>query len=232
MSLAGARFGRAIGPVKGVAFDCDGVMISSIEANREFYNRILAHYGLAPMTPEQEAYAFMATSRQALARILPERLHADIPKMGREIVDYRAEIMPYVKLFPGFLDFAAHLHHHGIRMAVLTNRTRGGMQAVLDFFSLPSYFNPVVTASCGFSKPDPGGAQLILSQWGLAPEEVVYVGDSEVDRLTAERAGVPFAALHSPGRGGPCGDVVAESYAELLERLAPLMNIPSALEKA
>ena len=45
MSLAGARFGRAIGPVKGVAFDCDGVMISSIDANREFYNRILAYYG-------------------------------------------------------------------------------------------------------------------------------------------------------------------------------------------
>ena len=221
-----------MGRIRGVAFDCDGVMISSVEANREFYNRILAHYGLPPMTPEQEDYAFMATSRQALVRILPERLHGDIPRMGREIVDYRTEIMPYVKLYPGFLDFAAHLDRHGIRMAVLTNRTRGGMQAVLDFFSLPSYFNPVVTASSGFSKPDPGGALLILSQWGLAPEEVVYVGDSEVDRLTAERAGVLFAALHSPGRGGPCGDVVAESYAELLERLAPLMNIPSALEKA
>ncbi len=214
--------------IRGAVFDCDGVMISSVDANREFYNRILAHYGMPPMTPAQEAYSFMATARQALERLLPARLHPDIPRMGREIVDYRTEIMPYVKLFPGFLAFAEHLHGHGIRMAVLTNRTRGGMQAVLDFFSLPPYFNPVVTASSGFSKPDPGGALLILSQWGLAPEEVVYVGDSEVDRLTAERAGIPFAALQSAGRREPSGDVEASGYAELLERLAPFLDIPSA----
>lgn len=48
--------------LRGVIFDCDGVMIDSRAANDEFYNRVLAYFGLPPMTPEQEAYSFMATS--------------------------------------------------------------------------------------------------------------------------------------------------------------------------
>lgn len=38
--------------LRGVIFDCDGVMIDSRAANDEFYNRVLAYFGLPPMTPE------------------------------------------------------------------------------------------------------------------------------------------------------------------------------------
>ncbi|WP_366912885.1 HAD hydrolase-like protein, partial [uncultured Desulfovibrio sp.] len=60
-------FPRGLG---GVIFDCDGVMINSRAANEQFYNRVLAYFDLPPMTPEQEAYSFMATAGQALRHIL------------------------------------------------------------------------------------------------------------------------------------------------------------------
>ncbi len=178
----------------GVIFDCDGVMIDSREANRTFYNRVLEHYGLAPMTAEQEQYCHMATSAQALAHILPEELHERIPFIGRDVVNYRKQIMPLVKIFPGFLDFAIFLHNHCIRMAVLTNRTANGIRGVLDFFALPPYFDPVMSASEGCCKPAPGGAMAILSQWAAAPDQVLLIGDSEVDRGCAKACGIPFAA--------------------------------------
>ena len=40
----------------GVIFDCDGVLLDSRESNSIFYNRVLAVFGLPPMTPEQEKY--------------------------------------------------------------------------------------------------------------------------------------------------------------------------------
>ena len=50
----------------GVVFDCDGVMIDSRDANRVFYNTVLAELNLPPMGPEEESYAFMATAGEAL----------------------------------------------------------------------------------------------------------------------------------------------------------------------
>lgn len=162
--------------LRGVIFDCDGVMIDSVAANRIFFDRCLAYYGLPPMTDEQAAYCNMSTSRQGLEHILPERAKKDIPRFGRDIVNYDREILPFIKLYPGFLGFADFLHENGVRMAVLTNRTDNGMKSILDFFSLPSYFNPVVTASCGFPKPQPGGARLILSEWGVGAGDVLLCG--------------------------------------------------------
>lgn len=206
------------GGLGGVIFDCDGVMIDSVAANREFYNRVLAHYGMPPMTEAQCTYCCMATARQSLEYLLPERLHPDIPRMGTEVVDYDGEILPLVKIFPGFLDFVSNLKEHRMRMAVLTNRTDAGVRSVLDIFHLHTYFDPVVTASCGFSKPQPGGALAILEQWQCDGRNVLYVGDSEVDRQTAQAAGLVFASLCSPRVGG---DIRVDGFAPLWEILRP-----------
>ena len=79
--------------LKGLIFDCDGVMIDSTDANRQFYNLILEHYGLPPMRKDQERYCFMATSAQALESLLPKELHPEIAHMSRDVVNYRQKII-------------------------------------------------------------------------------------------------------------------------------------------
>ena len=204
----------------GVVFDCDGVMIDSTAANREFYNRILAHFGMPPMTEPQATYCCMATSRQALEYLLPEALHPQISNLGRTVVNYDRDILPLVKIFPGFLDFVSFLQEYSIRMAVLTNRTDAGMRSVLDLFGLRPYFNPVVTASCGHPKPEPGGARIILDRWRCEPSQVLYIGDSEVDLRTARAAGLVFASMRGAVRGG---DLSIPDYPRLRELIAPLV---------
>ena len=58
--------------VKVVAFDCDGVMFDSREANRAYYNHLLEHFHLPAMTPQQLAYAHMHTVDEALAHLIPD----------------------------------------------------------------------------------------------------------------------------------------------------------------
>ena len=38
-------------------------------------------------------------------------------------------------------------------------------------------------------KPDPAGIFSVLSDWGIAPSECVYLGDSDVDMQTGNNAG-------------------------------------------
>jgi len=57
--------------IRGVVFDCDGVLFDSRDVNRHYYNHIRGALGLAPMSREEEDYAFMHTVDKAMARIIP-----------------------------------------------------------------------------------------------------------------------------------------------------------------
>lgn len=203
---------------KGLIFDCDGVMIDSEEANRFFYNSILAWFGYPDMTPEQEKYAFMATAQDALKKMLPLELHAKIPEAIPKAINYQSDVMPKVKLMPGFLDFIHEAHAKGLRLAIDTNRTTDGIQWVLDFFALPHYFDPVISSSLVVPKPSPEGVWLICKNWNIKPEESLFIGDSENDRATALNSGAKFAAF---GHMGLKGDILAPDYASLAKLLWP-----------
>lgn len=196
----------------GVIFDCDGVIVDSRESNNLFYNRVLEHFKLPPMTPEQEEFSFMATAMQALLHIVPPHLHNQISYVTTEVVNYHRDIMPMLRLQPGFVDFIDYLRAKQVRMAVHTNRRLEGIQTVLDIFGLPSYFNPVVAADTAAPKPSPEGTLHICAAWQTLPENVLFVGDSEHDKEAAQGAGVVFAAFNS---GSLRGQITATDYAGL-----------------
>ena len=200
----------------GVIFDCDGVIVDSRESNTVFYNRVLEHFNLPPMTPEQEKFCFMATAMQALLHIVPPHLHTQISYVTSEVVNYHRDIMPMLRLQPGFVDFIDYLRDKQVRMAVHTNRRLEGIQTVLDIFGLPSYFDPVVAADTAAPKPSPEGALRICATWQTPPETVLFVGDSEHDKETAQGAGVVFAAFNG---GALRGQITAPDYPGLREAL-------------
>ena len=200
----------------GVIFDCDGVIVDSRESNTVFYNRVLEHFNLPPMTPEQEKFCFMATAMQALLHIVPPHLHKQISYVTNEVVNYHRDIMPMLRLQPGFVDFIDYLRDKQVRMAVHTNRRLEGIQTVLDIFGLPSYFDPVVAADTAAPKPSPEGALRICATWQTPPETVLFVGDSEHDKETAQGAGVVFAAFNG---GALRGQITATDYPGLREAL-------------
>lgn len=180
----------------GVIFDCDGVLIDSRAANAEYYNRVLAAFGLPPLTDEQEAYTFMATAEQALKYIVPPPLHPRLPEVCRTAADYSRDILPLIRLVDGLLDFLEFLRECGVRRAVHTNRA-GGMAAVLERFELNDWFDPVVTVEIVAPKPAPDGIFYVQNQWGAPTDELLFIGDSDNDARTAAAGGVSFAAFRN-----------------------------------
>ena len=182
--------------LKGIIFDCDGVLFDSRASNIQYYNLILGALGQPPMSPEDEDYTHMASVGQSLARIVPPALMPKLPEARKRIV-YRRDILPLLEPEPGLMELLRWLRDAGFRRGICTNRTTT-MEYVLDHFGMTELFFPVMTASRVRAKPHPEGICATLDAWGLARDEVAFMGDTIADEETARMAGVCFWAYRSP----------------------------------
>ena len=182
--------------VRGIIFDCDGVLIDSQKANLRFYTLILEKMGLPGMNAKDETYVHMHTVQESLARIVPPDRLQEAEQTARDI-SYR-EVMDWVRPQPGLMQFLSLLQAGNIRCAVSTNRTNT-LSLVLEHFDLGQFFHPVVSASdVTWPKPHPESVYWVLQTWRFAPQDVAFIGDSTVDQYTAEAAGVTFWAYGNP----------------------------------
>lgn len=201
--------------LSGVIFDCDGVLLDSRQSNVLYYNSVLANMGMPPMNPEQEKYTHMHTVRESLAYLVPEERRPELEQAHRA-VDYTRDIVPAITLARGAIDCLETLQRAGIPLAVHTNRSTQA-ESVLERFGLLRYFSIVMTAKKAAPKPDPEGVWLILWEWDVPPQKVLFVGDSILDREAAHAAGTRFAAFDNPELPA---DVHVRNFADLSAHLA------------
>lgn len=182
--------------IKLVAFDCDGVLFDSRQANIAFYNAILAHFAQPPLSPEDVEYVHSHTAPESLTHIF--RGLSDLEAVFRfyRNLDYQPFI-PMMIEEPHLRDFLQFLRP-GCFTALATNRTRT-TRAVLAYHRLADGFDLVVSAQdVSRPKPHPEAFVRILGHFGLQPWEAIYIGDTRVDAEFAANAGVPFVAYRNP----------------------------------
>lgn len=202
--------------IKVVAFDCDGVMFDSREANRAYYDHLLHHFGLPVMTPEQLAYVHMHTVDESLAFLMGASVDLDAVHAYRRRLGY-LPFLKYMQMEPGLVDLLERLRSR-FKTAVATNRT-DTMAHVLAANNLEHLFDLVVCAlDVTFPKPHPEPLNKVADHFSVSPQEVVYVGDSQVDEIAAQAAGMPFVAFRNPGLN-------ADHHIRQLSELPSLMGL-------
>ena len=179
-----------------IIYDCDGVLIDSRRSNEAFYNHILTHFGLRPLTPEQLDVVHAATAQEAVDFLLRGTPWLAQAQDFQRQVD-NAPFLALIRLEPHVREVLAQLRP-GYRTAIATNRGRS-LPLVLQTLGLAGRFD--LTVSCydvSRPKPHPECLQKILQHFQLRPDEALYLGDSEVDRLVAEETGIPLVAYKNP----------------------------------
>lgn len=179
--------------IRVVTFDCDGVMFDSREANRSFYNHIGQVFGRPDLNDEELSYVHMHTVDQSITYLFQDTSHLESALEYKMAADY-SDFLPLMVMEPGLKKFLDYLRPK-FRTAISTNRTTT-MKRLLDVFGLATLFDMVVSASdVANPKPHPESLLKILDAFGCLSAEMLYIGDSEVDRKAAEAAGVPLVAF-------------------------------------
>lgn len=178
-----------------VIFDCDGVMFDSKAANTAYYNRILTHFDLPEMTPDQLGYVHMQTADKAIAHLFEGEALYGAAQVYRKKMGY-LPFIKYMTIEPHLKAFLTRLQPQ-YKTAVATNRA-DTMQQVLSEHDLEGWFDFVVTAmDVAFPKPHPDQLLRVLDHFELQPMDALFIGDSQLDEMAAEAARVPFIAFNN-----------------------------------
>lgn len=213
--------------VGGIIFDCDGVLFESLQANLAFYNAILKLLGepeVRIQDPEKVHLCHTAASPQVFEILLGSHRVSTAMELAKKI-----GFQPYIELMipePGIEEVLAHLSTL-VPLAVATNRGNS-MVELLGHFDLHKYFQTVVTSrDVTRPKPSPDMLFMAANRLGLAPQNLLFVGDSELDCEASRQAGIPFVA-YKKVLGG---DLQISDHRELIGLVAEYsQSSPSILE--
>jgi phosphoglycolate phosphatase len=179
---------------KGIIFDLDGTLADTLADIAGSMNRVLARYGY-PLH-ENESYKMLVGRgldnlvRQALP--LAARQNEIIEKCLAEMMeDYNRNCLVETHLYTGVHELLHALVQMNLKLAVFSNKSEPLTHKIVSKLMGDVPFIKVTGARAGFpKKPDPAGVLEISALMKVSPEQMVYMGDSDVDMMTANRAGM------------------------------------------
>jgi len=177
---------------KLVVYDCDGVILDSKGANEAFYNHILERFGMPPLHGEQLEFVHVSTAHGAVEYLFRGTPWVEEARAYLAMVD-NTPFIPLLRLEP-YIRTTLRSLRTTCRTAIATNRGTS-MPLIIKKHRLGDLFDLVVTClDVSYPKPHPECLLTILGHFRLLPHDTLYIGDSDVDRLVSEGAGVPFAS--------------------------------------
>jgi phosphoglycolate phosphatase len=179
--------------MKAVIFDLDGTLLDTLEDIAFSMNAALVTLG-APVHPSADYRRYVGQGLDTLARLVLPRGRQDETIVRQCVAAMRAvyagrwshETRPY----PGIDAVLTSLRQAGVRCAVCSNKAHDFTVRMVTHFFGDNAFTVIVGGGQFAPKPDPAGVLHIAARMGIAPGEILYVGDSDVDMKTAVNAGM------------------------------------------
>jgi HAD superfamily hydrolase (TIGR01509 family) len=178
--------------VKGVLFDWDGVLLDSLGAAFNVYNKIFARVGTKMLTKDEYLELQSPNWYEFYVKIgLPVSLWKEV---DHEWLRLYEEESP--GLHPDALRCLSTLKESGFKLALVSNGSRARVEKELASFDLGRLFEAVLFGEKKEElKPSPVMIQRALGVIGVGPRDAVYVGDSPADIQAARSAKVPAVAI-------------------------------------
>ena len=182
---------------KAVIFDLDGTLMDSLKDLAISVNHALACMNMAQHTIE-EVKQFVGNGARRLIELSVE------PGSSQEQIEeclslfrqhYSCHCKDYTCLYGGIEKLLNDLKLREFKLAIVSNTPQFGVTELYE-----SYFSNTVDVAIGESAPlrrKPHADMVVeaMKRLGVKPEESIYVGDSDVDIMTARNANIPCISV-------------------------------------
>ena len=212
---------------KYVIWDLDGTLLNTIEDLHASVNYALERYGQPIKTLKETTRNVGNGIRLLISRSLEGgEENPVIEEVFSAFKSHYAEnclnlTRPYDKIPELFQALKAS----GVKMAVVSNKIDFAVKDLRDRFF--PWLDVAMGEQAGIArKPDPAMVYLAMEELGATAAETVFIGDSEVDVVTAQNAGLDcIAVLWGFREREELEAVGGKTFAENADELAALLRL-------
>ena len=182
---------------KTYIFDLDGTLLDTLHDLWVSCNYALRENGMPERTLD-EVRRFVGNGvKKLMERAIPQGL--DNPKFDVTYETFRKHYLVHsldtTKPYSGIPELLANLKKHGKHMAVVSNKFYAATQELCRHF-----FGDYIDVAIGErenirKKPAPDTVNEAIRQLGVGRENAVYIGDSDVDVMTARNSNMPCISV-------------------------------------
>lgn len=175
--------------LKCVIFDLDGTLLNTIYDLNEALNHVFAEYNLSKKSVEETTRNIGNGIRNLIIRSMGSENNID--EIFKKFMDYyNSHVDVYTKPYDGINDLLLYLKNKDIKLAVISNKNIVPLTTLINNH-FPNMFDIVLGDGMGYKrKPDSEIINECLNKLNIKKEEVVYIGDSDIDILTTNNSNI------------------------------------------
>ncbi|WKC58214.1 HAD family hydrolase [Borrelia sp. P9F1] len=182
--------------IRACIFDMDGTLINSITDIAFSMNSALKNLGYKEIKTDKFS-SFVGRGFDKFVEKTLEYLSINFNDKSLKynlyeefVKEYNQNLTSQTRAYDGIPDLLSELSKLKIPIGILSNKNHDELLVVakdmfkdIDFFEIRGY------SSRFEAKPDPANALDMIMELNVEPKEVAYIGDSDVDMITARNAG-------------------------------------------
>lgn len=182
-----------------IIFDLDGTLLDTLDDLTNSVNYCMEKYG-GPIYDREEVRSKVGNGIYVLMeKALPGgRDHPYYQDCMKTFpLHYKEHMMDNTRPYEGVKEMLHKLQKHDYKIAIVSNKFDAAVKSLNQRF-----FADVIPVAIGEAedrgirkKPAPDTVFQAMRELQAAPEECVYIGDSEVDIRTAANAGIPCVSV-------------------------------------
>ncbi len=183
--------------IRAVLFDLDGTLTNTLEDIADAMNRSLRLHGLPEWPLDAYRYLVGDGAKKLAERAVRERQELALSVQQAYQAYYQTHTRVKSRPYDGVPEMLKALQARDVPMAVFSNKPDADTRNVVAHFFPEIKWAAVRGQVEGVPvKPDPAGALAAAAAMGVAPKEVLYLGDTATDMHCAVNAGMyPVGAL-------------------------------------
>lgn len=184
---------------KAVIFDLDGTLLNTLDDLADSTNYALSRFGYPTRTIEEVRQFVGNGVAKLIERAIPEGKNN--PNFEKCLAifkeNYAQNMYNKTASYNGIIEMLSNLKSRGIKIAVVSNKFDLAVKELCK-----KYFEGFIDFAAGENeaqgikkKPAPDTVISVLNEFNFAPEDAVYVGDSDVDIMTAKNSKMPCISV-------------------------------------